>query len=98
MGLAYVLRGNREEAIAWGTRALETAPPSVDAYTGEVYLRNLAEIYVVLEEHDLAVAMLDRVLSSGPHYFGVNYLKVQPWFDPLREHPGFQALLAKYEN
>ena len=53
---------------------------------------------MVLEEHDLAVAMLDSLLSSGPHYFGVNYLRVQPWFDPLREHPGFQALLAKYEN
>jgi len=97
LGLAHVLRGNQREAIVWGTRARETAPRTVDAYTGEVYIRNLADIYVVLEEPDLAVAMLDSLLS-GPHYFGVGLLRVDPWYDSLRDHSGFEALLTSYEN
>ncbi len=46
-----------------------------------------------LGEHEQALDMLEDMLSR-PSGISANLLRVQPQWDPIRDHPRFQALLA----
>jgi serine/threonine-protein kinase len=70
-------------------------PHKKDALWGTDYLRNLAEAYVPIGDHDSAIDQLEIVLSV-PSVMSANLLEVDPVWDPLRDHPRFQALLEKY--
>ncbi len=48
-------------------------------------------------EVDAALDEIEQLLA-GPGYVSVHTLRLDPRWDPIREHPRFQALLAKYEN
>ena len=43
---------------------------------------------------------LDEIeqLLGGPGYLSVHTLRLDPRWDPIREHPRFQALLAAHQN
>ena len=58
---------------------------------------SLAQIYVQIGDYDAAVDRLEQVLSV-PSIISVPLLRFDPLWDPLRDLPRFQALLAKYEN
>jgi len=45
--------------------------------------------------HDLGLDQIEYLLSV-PSMFLVPLLKLDPRWDPLRDHPRFQALLEKY--
>jgi len=62
---------------------------------GGFRITNLVVIYTWLDEQDDAIDQLDLLLSI-PSELSVSLLKLDPLYDPLREHPRFQALLAKY--
>jgi hypothetical protein len=47
-------------------------------------------------DYDAAIDELDYLLSI-PSSVSVPQLQLHPMWDPLRDHPRFQALLAKYE-
>ena len=57
----------------------------------------MAEIYMVIGDYDDAVNSLEQ-LSGVSAVVSVPVLRIDPLWDPLREHPRFQALLAKFEN
>ena len=46
-------------------------------------------------EVDKALDLIDELLSI-PCWLSVGLLRLDPAWDPLREHPRFQALLEKY--
>ncbi len=48
-------------------------------------------------EYDAAIDRLESLLAV-PSPTAVPMLKIDPAWNPLRDHPRFQALLAKYEN
>jgi len=93
LGIAYAGLGRREEAIREGKLAVEINPLSKDALYGPMLILNLAEIYTLLGEQDAAIDQLE-VLLSIPSELSVPLLKLDPQWDPLREHPRFKALLA----
>ncbi|TNF70540.1 MAG: tetratricopeptide repeat protein, partial [Acidobacteria bacterium] len=93
LGLAYAALGRKAEAIAAGKRAVEMQPVEKDAYIGPLQVRHLAIIYAQLGEPDLAVDQLEYLLSI-PSRTSVQILRLDPVWDPLRDHPRFQALLA----
>jgi hypothetical protein len=76
------------------TRLTELVPLSRDALNGSRRLIDLAEIYSMVGEVDAAIDILEEVLSV-PSLMTVQRLRLQPTWDPLRDHPRFQALLPE---
>ena len=56
-----------------------------------------AIILAQLGESDAALDEIERQLA-GPSKVTVHTLRLDPRWDPIREHPRFKALLAKYAN
>ncbi len=97
LGLVYAGLGRKDEAIREGRFALNRMPISKDAFLGGDRTYDLAQIYVMVEEYDGAIELLDTLMSV-PYTLSIPMLKLDPMWDPLRDHPRFQALLEKYEN
>jgi TolB-like protein/Tfp pilus assembly protein PilF len=97
LGIVYAALDRKEQAIREGKRAVELLPVSRDAVWGPMRVERLAEIYVMVEEYDLALDQIEYLLSI-PAYFSVPYLKLHPQYDPLRTHPRYKRLLAKYSQ
>jgi serine/threonine-protein kinase len=47
-------------------------------------------------EYDAAIGQLELLLSI-PSEISIPLLRVDPLWDPLRDHPRFQELLERYE-
>jgi serine/threonine-protein kinase len=94
LGIAYAGVGRRDDAVRHGKRAVKLSMAS--RYLGPRTVAALAEIYVMVNEHDAAIDQLEKHLSA-PGELSVSLLRLDPTWDPLRDHPRFQALLAKYE-
>ena len=85
LGVAYAKSGDREKARSI-LKSLETSKEYVAP--GE-----LAVLYVALGDTESAFASLERAYSA--HDLQLQYLKVDPGFDPLRDDPRFQNLLRR---
>jgi len=95
LGLSYSFLDRKKEAIREGRKAVDLLPVSRDAFTGPHVIGSLAEIYTLVGDHDAAIDQLAYLLSI-PSDMTVHILKLNPVWDPLREHPRFKELLAKY--
>ncbi len=93
LGLVYACLGRHEEAVREGRRAVEQYPIAQDAFTGADYLQHLAAIYAEAGEHDAAVRQIEYLLSI-PSNLSAAMLRLDPRWDPLRKHPGFERLVA----
>ena len=93
LGLIDAALGRREEAIREGSRACELLPIQKDALDGPSYVTNLAMIYALLGEKDLAC---DNLEISARMQVGITYgeLKLYPQWDGLRGHPRFEKIVA----
>ena len=81
---------------AKGKRGVELYPVSKDALIGPKRVRDLAVIYTMVGEYDAALDEIEYLLSIPSWYMSVPRLRLDPIWDPLRDHPRFQALLEKY--
>ena len=86
----------KDSAIGEMRRAIDLAPLANDVVNNWRLILKLAALYAQFGEPDAAVEQLDRVLSI-PAMVSAPLLRVDPLWDPLRNHTRFQALLAKYE-
>jgi TolB-like protein/Tfp pilus assembly protein PilF/tRNA A-37 threonylcarbamoyl transferase component Bud32 len=97
LGLAYAYLGRKEEAIAEGNRAVSLYPVSKDAVGAPRYVYNLALIYTFVGQYEDAISQLEYLLSiPAGDLISVPILRIDPDWDPLRSHPGFQRLLEKH--
>jgi serine/threonine-protein kinase len=88
--------GRRDEAIEAAERAAELLPLSKDAWAGADILLSLAEVYVLVGDHDKALDQLDHLLSI-PSTLSVPLMSLDPMWEPLRDRPRYQALLEKHK-
>jgi tetratricopeptide (TPR) repeat protein len=91
--------GDKAAALALSERAMTANPIQKDASTGPRPIEILARVAARMGEPDRAIAALQKVLSVP--YDGVGgipltpaLLRLDPMFDPLRNDPRFQELVA----
>jgi serine/threonine protein kinase/tetratricopeptide (TPR) repeat protein len=97
LGLAYAGLQGKDEAVREGKLATELMPLTKDAIRGTDPLEDLARIYVMVGQYEAALDQLEYLLSI-PSKLSVALLRIEPYWDPLRDHPRFKALLEKYEK
>jgi TolB-like protein len=93
LGIAYALLGQDIGAWMEGSSAVSLVPLSADAYEGADHMRDLAVVYSLIGEPDLAVQQIEAVLSV-PSPLNRLDLLLDPVFDSLRDLPEFQRLSA----
>ena len=87
------------DALALAHQAAELLPVEKDAMGGPPVLAGLAEIQARAGEPDEAVKTLRRLLSIPAGVcISLQRLKIDPVWDPIRNDPGFQQLLAGKEQ
>lgn len=96
LGIANALLGDGINAWVEGSSAVNLLPVSVDAYEGADLMMDLATIYTLIGESELAVQQLRTVLSI-PSALTRSDLLLDPVFDPLRDQPAFADLLSPAE-
>jgi serine/threonine-protein kinase len=92
--LAYL--GRKTEAIREGERAVALMPASRDGYAGPYLQHVLARIYLLAGEPDKAIDQLEALLKT-PYLLSPGWLRVDPTFEPLRNHPRFRKLVEGTE-
>jgi TolB-like protein/cytochrome c-type biogenesis protein CcmH/NrfG len=93
LGLALAYLGRKEEAIREGLRGVELMPVAKDAVNGPYFQHQLARIYILVGEPGKAIDQLEPLLKI-PYLLSPGWLKIDPNFDPLRNNPRFQKLVA----
>jgi tetratricopeptide (TPR) repeat protein len=97
LGMSEAGLGNRHDALAHGMRAVELFPIAKDAMAGAEIMRNLAITYAWAGEKDLAIKQLEEVVGI-PSPVSYGQLRLHPWWDPLRDDPRFEKLVAEARN
>ncbi len=92
LGIAYAALGRKSDAIGEGKRGVALRPPAKDALAGPILVQDLAQIYTMVGERDLAIDQLELLLSI-PGRISVPWLRVDRTWDPLRGHPRFKKLV-----
>ena len=95
LGMAYAGLGKKEEAIKEGLKAVELLPVSKDAVYGVGHLQDLAIIYTMAGEYDLAIIQLDKLLSL-PSWITPVWIGWDIRLAPLKSQPGYKELLSNH--
>ena len=97
VGEAYAYAGECEKAIEAGKKALQLMPVSRDAFKdGPENELSLAKIYLICERHDEGLDKIEYLLTipaADDANISVGLLKIDPFYDKLRNLPRFQKIL-----
>jgi eukaryotic-like serine/threonine-protein kinase len=92
LGLTLALLGRKAAAIAEGRRGVELVPISRDATFGSYLQLQLARIYMIVGEPELAMDQLEPLLEM-PHYISRGWLRIDPTWSRLKDNPRFRKLV-----
>ena len=96
LGVAYALLGEAAPAIAEGEKAIALKSTSEDLFEGPKVEEIVAQIYAALGDADHAVPILQRLLQIPYlHPITTGRLRIDPFWDPIRNDPRFQELVAE---
>ncbi|MCP4703990.1 MAG: protein kinase, partial [candidate division Zixibacteria bacterium] len=94
---AYFYLGNKEKGLQLINEITELKLIDKDGKNAPWGYMWLGVRFIMMGEHETGLDMIEY-LFSRPSPLNVAYLKIAPWFDPVRDNPRFQALLKKYEK
>jgi tetratricopeptide (TPR) repeat protein len=95
LSVVDALLGSKEAAVPEAKRAVEMMPISKDAVEGPFIAANLAVVYAWTDEPDLAFKTLVPLAKRSTAAVSYGELKLDPYWDPLRNDPRFDKLLAE---
>ena len=89
--------GDKEKAIAEARTACDMLPSTKNALDGVWLMTNLARIYALTGENDLALQQLEVLSKLPSSWFGISYgdLRLNPGWDSVRGNPRFEKLLQE---
>jgi hypothetical protein len=90
---AYAVRGEKTRAMDDAKKMVEGAPFSRDAVFATGRLENLVNVAVLAGDNDVAFSTLQRLFAM-PANISRAYVRVHPFYEPLRRDPRFQALVG----
>ncbi len=93
LGLIDAGLGRKEEALREGRSAVELLPVEKDAINGPLMIEYLAMIAAWVGEKDLACKQL-AIAIRPPSTVSYGQLKLLPFWDPLRNDPCFEKIVA----
>ena len=87
--------GNKEAALREGERAMSLLPASEDPVYGPIAEEYLAGVEAQVGEPERALARIERLLVTPYGAFPLTQatLRLDPIWDPLRQHPRYKALV-----
>jgi serine/threonine protein kinase/tetratricopeptide (TPR) repeat protein len=94
LGIAYAGLGRKKDAVREGKRAVNLLPITKEAVNGPTRVLDLARIYTMVGEQDVAIDLLEKLLSI-PSQLSVPLLKIDPVWSPLRKNPRFRKLIGE---
>ena len=89
--------GRKEDALREGRQAVAMRPISQDAVEGPTLAADLAGVYLLAGERELALEQLET-LARVPRALTYGDLAKLPEWDPLRNNPRFQRLLSEVKQ
>jgi tetratricopeptide (TPR) repeat protein len=92
LGIACAGLGRKQDAIREGKLAVDLLPVSKDAMRGICRVVDLARIYVMVGEFDLAINQIESLLSI-PSELSIELLRLDPAWNPLHRHARFRKLI-----
>jgi serine/threonine-protein kinase len=100
LALTNMCLGDKAAALALSEQAIAVNPIEKDAITGPIPIEILARVAAQVGEPDRAIAALQKLLSIP--YAGAltaapltpALLRLDPMFDPLRNDPRFEKIVA----
>ena len=97
LGLTYAMLGMDQEAVREVKLAMDLT--AKDAFVNPRMRENLAIVYATIGRHDDAIDLIEQLLSEeSTAPVTIPYLRLVPFWDPLRDNPRFQALVASNEG
>jgi TolB-like protein/predicted Zn-dependent protease/tRNA A-37 threonylcarbamoyl transferase component Bud32 len=89
--------GDKEKAIAEARTACDMLPSTKNALDGVWLMTNLARVYALTGENDLALEQLEVLSKLASSWFGFSYgdLHLNPEWDQLRGDPRFEKLVEE---
>ena len=96
LGVAYAGLGNAPAAVSEGRRGIALQPTADDPFEGPEREEHMARIYALLGDADDAIPILQRLAhTSAPTEIVPTLLRLDPIWDPIRNDPRFQELVAE---
>jgi serine/threonine-protein kinase len=93
LGMAHALAGRRAEAVREGELGVRREPVEANGITGPLVQHFLVAIYVRLGDYEAALDRLEPLVRI-PYFLSPAWLRIDPTFAPLRNHPRFKRLAA----
>jgi len=94
LGIAYAGLGFKEKAVQEVTAAQDLLPVSKDAVYACNAAFDMAIVYTMIGEFELAVNQLEYLLSF-PNFASIGLINWDIRFAPLKDHPRYKELLDK---
>jgi tetratricopeptide (TPR) repeat protein len=91
LGIAYAGLGRKEEAIREAKILEKSMSVILDAFYNP-QVKILVYIYLLLGDHEKAIDQIEYLLTEGDQW-SVPFVRNDPTWEPLHDHPRFQKLI-----